>query len=276
MKKYYHMSSLDKVRSISNVGLMPSEDDNKLGNDIENKVSFSEGMTGVVAKYANCQKHYDLIKSGVVGGVEPDIVEKIKATESMQDYLGDGVFLIFDGENIENKKNFMDGATDSSIDSDDLQVCILRNNETGEVTYSRFNIVHYMMSKVPLETISYSGIDESEDKIEKKTEVIRQDISNYVKEHEKEINTYKYGDYTLENISVKSFCMQYLFEKGDTVSGQTLGKATMDLLKDIDAVREMEAQLDRAVRELTRGREDEQQAPTLVPKERQERKKENQ
>lgn len=276
MKKYYHMTSLDKVRSISNIGLMPDEEDNKLTSDIENKVSFSEGMTGVVAKYANCQKHYDLIKSGVVGGVEPDVEQEIKITDSMQDYLGDGVFIIFDGENVENEKNFMDGATDTSIDSENLQVCILKNNETGETTYSRFNIVHYMMAKVPLETINYTGIDVSEDKVEKKTEVIRQDVSNYVKEHEDEINIYKYGDYTLENIPVKSFCMQYLFQKGDTMSGQTLGKATMDLLKDIDAVREMEAQLDRAVRELIRGREDAEQAPTLIPKERQERKKENQ
>lgn len=270
------MVSLDKVRSISNMGLMPNEEDNKLTTDIENKVSFSEGMPGIVAKYANCQKHYDLIKSGVVGGIEPDVADEIKTTKSMQDYLGDGVFIIFDGENVENEKNFMDGATENSIDSENLQVCILKNNETGEVTYSRFNIIHYMMSKVPVETINYTGIDASEDKAEKKTEVIRQDVSNYVKEHENEINTYKYGNYTLENIPVKSFCMQYLFQKGDSLSGQTLGKATMDLLKDIDAVREMEAQLDRAVRELTRGREDTEQAPTLIPKERQERKKENQ
>lgn len=276
MKKYYHMASLDKVRSISNVGLMPSEEDNKLSNDIENKVSFSEGMTGVVAKFANYQKHYNLIKSGVIGGVEQGVVDEIKTTESMQDYLGDGVFIIFDGENVENEKNFMDGATEAPIDSENLQVCILKNNETGEVTYSRFNIVHYMMSKVPVETINYSGIDASEDKAEKKLEVIRQDVSNYVKEHEEEINTYKYGDYTLENIPVKSFCMQYLFQKGDSISGQTLGKATMDLLKDIDAVREMEAQLDRAVRELARGRGESEQEPTLIPKERQERKKENQ
>lgn len=274
MKKYYHMASLDKVRSISNIGLMPNdEDSNKLVSDIENKVSFSEGMTGVVAKYANCQKHYDLIKSGVTGGVQAEIVEQVQATKDMQEFLGEGVYIIFDGENVENEKNFMDGTTENSINSEDLNVCLLKNNETGEVTYSRFNIVHYMMAKVPVETINYSGKDASEDKIEKKTEAIRQDVSNYVKGHEKEINTYKYGNYTLENIPVKSFCMQYLFQKGDSMSGQLLGKATMDLLKDIDAVREMEAQLDRAVRELVRGIDDVEQDHTLIPKERTERKK---
>lgn len=274
MKKYYHMASLDKVRSISNIGLMPNDEDtNKLVNDIEDKVNFSEGMTGVISKYANSQKHYDLIKSGVVGGVQQEVVQKVQTTENMQEYLGDGVLIIFDGEDIENEKNFMDGITDKSIDSESLNVCLLKNNETGESKYSRFDIVHYMMSKVPVETINYSGVDVSEDKREKKTEAIRQDVSNYIKNHEKEINIYKFGDYTLENIPIKSFCMQYLFQKGDSMSGQSLGKATMDLLKDIDAVREMEAQLDRAVRELVRGIDDVEQDHTLIPKERTERKK---
>lgn len=277
MRKCYHMVSLDRVRSISNTGLMPNgEDTNKLVNDIENKVSFSEGMTGVIAQYANCQKHYDLIKSGVVGGIEQAIVEKVQTTKDMQEFFGDGVFITFDAEKVENERNFMNGITDKSIDSESLTVCILRNNQTGEVTYSGANIVHYMMSKVPVETINYAGADASEDKVEKKTEIIRQDVSNYVKKHKDEINTYKFGDYTLENIPVKSFCMQYLFQKGDSISGQALGKATMNLLKDVEAVREMEAQLDRAVRELVRDREDTEPDHTLIPKERAERKDTNQ
>lgn len=274
MKKYYHIASLDKIRSISNVGLMPDdENSNKLVNDIENRVRFSEGMVGVVAQYANYQKHYDLIKSGVVGGVQKEVVEKVQTTENIQEYLGDRVYISFNGEDIENEKNFMDGATDKSIDSENIEVCLLRNNETGEVSYSSTNVVHYMMSKIPVETINYSGTDVSEEKIEKRTETIRADVSNYIKNHEKEIEPYKYGNYTIENIPIKSFCMQYLFQKGDSVSGQSLGKATMELLKDIEAVREMEAQLDRAVRELVLGRDETEQDQTLIPKDRAERKK---
>ncbi len=274
MKKYYHMASLDRIRSISNVGLTPNDEVcNKLVNDIENKVRFSEGMTGVVAQYANYQKHYDLIKSGVVGGIKQEVVQRVQTTQNMQEYLGEEVFISFNGEDIENEKNFMDGAADISIDSENINVCLLRNNETGEVSYSSSNIVHYMMAKVPVETINYSGTDISEEKVEKKIETIRNDVSNYIKKHEKEINSYKYGDYTIENIPVKSFCMQYLFQKGDSVSGQSLGKATMELLKDIDAVREMEAQLDRAVREIILSRDTAEPDHTLIPKERTERKK---
>ena len=47
----------------------------------------------------------------------------------------------------------------------------------------------------------------------------------------------------------------------------------MELLKDIEAVREMEAQLDRAVRELVLGRDETEQDQTLIPKDRAERKK---
>lgn len=274
MKKYYHMASLRKIRSISNVGLIPNnEDSNKLVNNIENKLSFSEGMTGVVAKYANCQKRYDLIKSGVVGGIAQDLINRVQTTNDMQELFEDDVFITFDGESVENEKNFMNGTTDKSIDSEKLNVCILKNNETGEVTYLGNNIVHYMMSKVPVETINYTGIDLSEDKVEKKIEIIRQDVSNYIKKHQDEINIYKSGDYTIENIPVKSFCMQYLFQKGDNMSGQTLGKATMELLKDIDAVRQMEAQLDRDVRELVYEKENDEH--TLIPKERAERKETN-
>ena len=274
MKKYYHMTSLDRIRTISNVGLMPNSGDaNKLVNETEDKVNFSEGMTGVVAQYANCQKRYDLIKSGVVGGIEESVVTKVQTSKDMQEYLGEEVFVTFDGEEVENEKNFMEGTTDKPIDSENLTVCILKNNETGEVTYAGSNIVHYMMAKVPVETINYTGTDASDDKVEKKIEVIRQDVSNYVKKHESEINTYKFGDYTLENIPVKSFCMQYLFQKGDSISGQALGKATMDLLKDIEAVREMEAQLDKAVRELSRGLDEVETDHTLIPKDRAERKK---
>lgn len=273
MKKYYHFASLDRVRSISNIGLVPSdEDSNKLINDSENKVTFAEGMTGVVAKYANCQKKYDLIKSGVTGGIDQSIVSKVQTSKNMQEFLGDGVFITFDGENIENESSFMNGATEQSIDSKNLTVCILKNNETGEITYLGNKIVHYMMAKVPAETINYVGTDMSEDKAEKRTEIIREDVSSYVRNHQEEIDVYKFGDYTIDNIPVKSFCMQYLFQRGDSLTGQTLGKATMDLLKNIDAVREMEAQLDRAVRELTRGIEDVEEDHTLIPKEREERK----
>lgn len=274
MKKYYHMASLDKIRSISNIGLMPDDEEkNKLVNDTENKVSFSEGMTGVIAQYANYQKHYDLIKSGVTGGVQPEVVEKVQKTKDMQEYLGDEVYVLFNGDNIENEKNFMNGETDKSIASENIMVCLLRNNETGDVSYSSANIVHYMMSKVPVETINYVGTDVSEEKIEKRTEAIRTDVLNYTKNHEHEINSYKNGDYTIESIPVKDFCMQYLFQKGDSISGQALGKATMDLLKDVDAVREMEAQLDRAVRELVLGRDETEEDYTLIPKDRAERKK---
>ena len=65
MKKCYHMTSLDRVRSISVSGLTPKNGDNsKTVNDEKVKVFFSEGMTGAVALYADLQKHYDDIKAG--------------------------------------------------------------------------------------------------------------------------------------------------------------------------------------------------------------------
>ena len=42
---YYHMTSLDRLNSISKIGLTPrNEDNSKLINDKKNKVFFSEGV----------------------------------------------------------------------------------------------------------------------------------------------------------------------------------------------------------------------------------------
>lgn len=251
MKKCYHMTSLNRVRSISNLGLTPRSGENsKVINDNKQKVYFSEGMTGAIALFTDFQKHYDEIKAGNVGKASKEVVEAIQNTSSMEEYLeGDGIYFIFDGSDIQNERNFMNGETSQTIPPENLQVCLLRNNDTGEVSYSRYDIIKYMMSKVPVETINYSGTDIDIDSIDRITAEIQGIVSNYYKEHEQEINHFKFGNYTMETISIKEFCENYLSSKA-TVSGQDIGKNTMDLLKDVEAVREMEAILDRDVRAL--------------------------
>ena len=252
MKKYYHMAPLSKVRSISNLGLTPQNGDNsKVINDEKKRVFFSEGMTGTVALYADFQKHYDQIKSGNVGKTPEDRVKAIQASNSLEEYLGgEGVYFIFDGTNIENEKNFMDGCTTQTILPQDLQVCLLKNNDTNEVSYSRYDIIKYMMGKVPIETINYSGKDIGSENVSKVTSEIQSDVNNYYKKHEKEINPFKYGNYTMESISVKEFCENYLSNKESNLTGQNVGKDTMNLLEDVEAVLAMEAILDRDVREI--------------------------
>lgn len=252
MKKCYHMTSLDRVRSISVSGLTPKNGDNsKTINDEKVKVFYSEGMTGAVALYADLQKHYDDIKAGIVGKAPADRIEAVNASESLEEYLGgDGVYFLFDGTDVENEKNFMDGCTDQTILPENLQVCLLKNNETNTVSYSRYDIIKYMMSKVPAESIHYSGKDVAESDVDGATARIQENVKKFYEKNKSEINTYRAGDYTLEDMPLKEFCTKYLGREDSVVTGQNIGKITMSLLEDIEAVKAMEAILDRDVRSL--------------------------
>lgn len=266
MKKCYHMTALSRVRSISNLGLTPrSEDNSKVINDEKQRVFFSEGMTGAVALYADFQKHYDAVKAGNTENVPQDRVAAIMKTKTIEEYLGgEGVYFVFDGSEIDNEKNFMDGCTKQSISPENLQVCLLRNNDTNNVSYSRYDIIKYMMSKVPAETINYTGKDVEPEKVEKATAKIQETVNAYYKVHEKEIDRFRYGNYAMETISIKEFCENYLSNKN--VSGQDIGKDTMNLLEDVEAVKAMEAVLDRDVRALELERESEKETDKIREK----------
>ncbi len=266
MKKCYHMTPLSRVRSISNTGLTPrSENNSKVINDEKQKVFFSEGMTGAVALYSDFQKHYDRIKAGNIEGVPQDRVKAIQETETMEEYLGgEGVYFVFDGTEIENEKNFMDGVTSQEIPAESLQVCLLRNNDTNNVSYSRYDIIRYMMSRVPVETINYSGKDEED--FQKASNKIQATVADYYKKYQREIDVFRYGNYTLETVSVRDFCKDYLTSKTSGISGQDIGKDTMNLLEDVEAVRAMEAVLDRDVRELELERQSERQTEKVREK----------
>lgn len=252
MKKCYHMTSLDRVRSISVSGLTPKNGDNsKTVNDEKIKVFFSEGMTGAVALYADLQKHYDDIKSGNVGKTPADRVQAVNNSASLEEYLGgDGVYFLFDGTDVENEKNFMDGCTEQSISPENLQVCLLKNNATNTVSYSRYDIIKYMMSKVPAESIHYTGKDVKPEEVDTATNAIQLNVKSFYEKNKSEINAFRAGDYTLENIPLREFCDKYLAAQDCIVTGQNIGKYTMSLLEDIEAVRNMEMILDRDVRAL--------------------------
>ena len=143
-KECFHFTYLNRAFSIREKGLTARvEDNSQVVKDTSTKVSFSDGTNH-------------------------DMEKKVLESESFEEFLGDGMYFIFDGTNIENTGgnsghiNPFDAGTKESINPNDLKVCMLRNKQTGELAYSKFDFAQYLMmnltcedySKMPEEIIS--------------------------------------------------------------------------------------------------------------------------
>ena len=151
---YYHMTSLDNLRSISKQGLIPQSGVNsKLIGDEKIKVFFSEGFEGAIALFVDFQIVYDKVQEGQMTITDESVIKKIMDSKSLSDYLGEGVYLRFDGTNIKNERNFENGCTDMIIPPKDLMVCVLKKKNDRSIVFSRFEIIKYMMATVRPEQI---------------------------------------------------------------------------------------------------------------------------
>lgn len=62
--KCYHMTTLDRLKSINELGLLPrNERNSKLINDDKVKVFFSEGFEGAIALFVDFNIVYNKIKN---------------------------------------------------------------------------------------------------------------------------------------------------------------------------------------------------------------------
>ncbi len=189
---YYHMTSLNNLDSISKNGLIPQSGANsRLIGDDKIKTFFSEGFEGAIALYVDFQIVYDKIRVGQVKLTDEGIMQKIMKSKSLSDYLGEGVYLRFDGADIKNERNFENGCTDMTIPPEDLTVCALQRKNDHSIVFSRFEIIKYMMATVQPEQIQYYGAkyDGSPD-FEKATCRIQEKVRMYYENHQTEIMGY--------------------------------------------------------------------------------------
>ena len=74
---FYHMTSLDRLNSISKIGLTPrNEDNSKLINDEKNKVFFSKGFEGAIALFVDFDIVYENIKNRKTKLIDKEIEKK--------------------------------------------------------------------------------------------------------------------------------------------------------------------------------------------------------
>lgn len=117
------MTSLERLDSINKFGLTPrNEDNSKLISDDKVKVFFSEGFEGTIALYVDFNIVYDDIKRGIKKMENITLNNKVCNSLNVEDYLEEGVYLRFDGTDIENERNFENGCTSKVILPDALEV----------------------------------------------------------------------------------------------------------------------------------------------------------
>lgn len=153
-KECFHFTNLDNFSSIMQYGLLPVlGEHSKLVKDTALKVSFSDGRYAAAGLMANFYKVYCSIKKGTRDMAKTDSVlaEKICSSDCFEDFFGDGMYLVFDGSNIENTGGMkghispFDAGTTQAIDPKRLKVCVLIDIKTGEISYSKYEYAYYLM-----------------------------------------------------------------------------------------------------------------------------------
>lgn len=204
--KCYHMTKLDYLDSINQFGLLPRSGDNsRLIQDDQVKVFFSEGYEGAIALYVDFSIVYRKAKEKEIT-LDDDLKGKILLSKDLEDYLGDGVYLSFDMNGIKNERNFENGCTSQPIASDIINVLLLEDITNGNITYSRFDIIHYMMSTISPEQITYYGEKYPDSPpFDAATKRIQDKIKKYYEENKEIIDVYRSGSYKLKELSLNEF-----------------------------------------------------------------------
>ncbi len=229
-KECFHFTYLNRAFSIREKGLTARvEDNSQVVKDTSAKVSFSDGRYAAAGLMANFYRIYTDIKTGKrdTDKTNHNIEKKVLESESFEEFLGDGMYFIFDGTNIENTGgnsghiNPFDAGTKESINPNDLKVCMLRNKQTGELSYSKFDFAQYLMMNLTCEDYS------------KMPEEIISDIEFYKENHAEEMHKFKTAEYSLEFMPIDEFCQIYKKEIEEDIKKQEAKQNKYFSIKDI-------------------------------------------
>ena len=192
--------------------MIPQNGNNgKLIGEEKIKVFFSEGFEGAVALYVDFDIVFDKIKKAQMKITDEFVLRKLLKSKNLSDFLGEGVYLRFDGTGIRNERNFKNGCTDIIIPPEKIEVCILRNENDNSIIFSRFRIIKYMMAKIQPEQIKYYGaIYKGSPNFTEATDRIQEKVKRYYRDHQTEISEYVNCGYILVSINLKDFVNKYL------------------------------------------------------------------
>lgn len=204
-KQCFHFTNLKNLKSINKFGLIPTLNKNSDWVQDENpKVSYSDSIIGAIGMYANYIQVYDEIRSGKRKANpnnkrQIEAFNKVRASKSIEDYLGDSTYLLFDGEGIENDGGnhgdggIYDASTKQVVPPERLRVGLLKDEDTGHVSYSMFDYIHFLMSQMTLK------------EYEEMIPPMQERFDKYYHEHSEEIDRFKNGHFTKKELPLTKF-----------------------------------------------------------------------
>lgn len=210
MKECYHFTKIRYLESILNNGLQPMRGPNcSLLGDKKAKVSYSVGKENAAKMFRSLFEIYLTCKEGIVSEeIFGEEHKKVIASKSFEEWEELGVYLMFDGEGIKkrnkNEAKPDDSYTKEAIPPEELKVCVIRDNRTGEVFSSKYDIVCYWSA-------------ESE----------QSQRSLYAMEYKEKITKFKNNEFYMDSIPLSEFCEMYLGIKGEkALTTSQIGKKT--------------------------------------------------
>lgn len=202
----FHFTKLKNLYSIKNNGLKPRLDGNsKAVGDTKPKISFSDTKVGAVGLFLEFYRVYNDYKFGkrIPNPNKPgelEMYDGIMKSKSLKEYLGESVYLTFDGSGIENeggntgRGGIYDASTRTPIESSKLKIGLLRNNDTKHVSYSMYDYITFLM------------VNLTEEEISQMPSRMQETMALYLEEHSEEIFRFIKGNYSLKETDIQTFC----------------------------------------------------------------------
>ena len=194
MKECFHFTKNKYLRTILEQGLQPTFGTNCsiIGDQVGAKVSYSIGSQGATKMFVGVHGIYSRMAEGYVNEEAFDehslkAIHELQQAKDFEEWEGQGVYLVFDGECIDEEHRVetkpYDAYTDMPISPEQLRVCVIRNKETGEMLSSKYDIVSFWLAREQEETSIFYRMD-----------------------YEERIEEFKSDKYEMEYVELARFC----------------------------------------------------------------------
>ena len=243
MLENYHVTENKYLESILTNGLVPQKGiRSKLIDDSQKAVFYSKGYKGVIAmffmmieryiEYRGSEgdihiNSYNIIKE-MIEDRENDgrdvseylrsilnkelerikIINIVRMCSNYKEFLGDGVCLKLN--NVPEEKTDLSGMTfynswtNHPIFPEDISVVVLKNQNTGEILSSKYDIINYFMSKVSLEEMKKVLYDDDMKESKRESHLLWQIMSSYYKDNKDYLETF-FEKYDIVEIPISSY-----------------------------------------------------------------------